>query len=67
MLKNITFLHFITIFYNFDLKIEVDLTARVVKPILGTRSVKMYVCICIIYIFSKNQGYKVKKNYSKCV
>ena len=58
MLKNITFLHFITTFHNFALKIEMNLTTQVVKTILGTTDVKMYVCICMVYIFSKNQGTK---------
>ena len=67
MLKNIKFLHFITTLHNFALKIEMGLATLVVKPIFGTRNVKMYVCKCMVYLFSKNQGrYKVKKNKSKC-
>ena len=68
MLKNITFLHFITTFHNdVALKIEMGSATPVVKTIFGTRNVKMYVHICMVYTFSKNQErYKVKKNKSKC-
>ena len=67
MLKNITFLHFITTFHNTAPKIEIGSATRVVKTIFGTRNVKLYICICIVYLFSKNQErYKVKKNKFKC-
>ena len=56
-LKNMTFLHFMTIFHNFAFKIETGRAKRVVKPILGTRNVND-VCMHVGFIHSRMENLK---------
>ena len=68
-LKNITFLHFITIFYNFARKTKTGWAPMVLKPILEIRNVNdvfVYVCCTflkinslswLIYLCLKNEGF----------
>ena len=52
-LNNITFLHFMTTFHNFTLKIDTSHVKRVVKPILKTRNaidVSMYIWLVCFWI-----------------
>ena len=52
-LKNISFFHFMTTFYNFALKIETSIAKRVVKPISETRNFNdVIVYVWFIYSFS---------------
>ena len=50
--KNIWFLHFMTIFQNFALKIETGWAKKVVQPFFETRNVN-YVCMNVLFINSR--------------